>query len=203
MDNIGFNVHLFLRYRSAKICVIVVSGAIFLPSRKGKNNLLLYNSYTYSRGVFGNYYCSKRTVMKCKAKVKLDEINNIVLVEDGIHNHEPPVFHISSKGEYVPINFTCGIWTKLSTIKEPLIVKKQGPMFLTTRRNKRILLYQGFTYSRVNPGQYCCSKRLVLKCKAKIKLDEVHTVILDEELKHNHVPPVFHVSKDGEYIPIT
>lgn len=71
---------------------------------------------------------------------------------------------------------------------------------MITIKNKNVLLYKSFTYSKSGHTfqHYYCSKKLTLKCKAKVKLDKEGKIEFVDD-NHNHQPPKFHKSLDGKY----
>ncbi|KOB52377.1 Modifier of mdg4, partial [Operophtera brumata] len=74
---------------------------VMIPTRRGKY-LLMWRGYTYSE-ITGKYYCSaKQTLVKCKARLKLDAEGNIVSA-DGEHEHEPPKYVRRPNGAYVKV----------------------------------------------------------------------------------------------------
>ncbi|XP_073952659.1 uncharacterized protein [Choristoneura fumiferana] len=78
-------------------------GPIFIPSRRG-NKILLFNGYTYNQGHLNcpRYYCTKK-YKSCKAKVRLDKNDSVIVEVLETHNHEPPVLEMSEIGKYIPI----------------------------------------------------------------------------------------------------
>lgn len=70
-------------------------------SRPGVKNLILFRGYTFSRRLDRNWYCSKAH-SGCKSKLYLNKCNEITYFVDD-HNHEPPRYHITSKGDYMKI----------------------------------------------------------------------------------------------------
>lgn len=58
----------------------------------------------------------------------------------------------------------------------------------------------GFTFAQVNSKRHWyCSKRK-MGCKAKIKMDVDEVTILEADNVHNHEPPQYHVTRNGEYV---
>ncbi|KOB67457.1 Modifier of mdg4 [Operophtera brumata] len=79
----------------------VCENHVMIPTRRGKY-LLMWRGYTYSE-ITGKYYCSaKQTLVKCKARLKLDAEGNIVSA-DGEHEHEPPKYVRRPNGAYVKV----------------------------------------------------------------------------------------------------
>lgn len=81
------NCAVYITYVFLIICLLIL-GPIFVPARHG-SSVLLYENFTYSRVAKGLYYCSKKSKLKCQAKVKLNE-NHQLISAKGMHNHEPP-----------------------------------------------------------------------------------------------------------------
>ncbi|CAB3235379.1 unnamed protein product [Arctia plantaginis] len=52
-------------------------------------------------GTDRRWYCSKR-LCGCKAKVFLDTDGKIEF-SDTDHNHTPPLYHVTSTGNYIPL----------------------------------------------------------------------------------------------------
>lgn len=86
--------------------MFVISGFNFkfIQTRFG-GKMLMFDGYTYSRRFpTMNYYCSKKD-RGCKAKVKLNAMDEIVSdIKLCVHDHEPPKYRISSSGIYVKIS---------------------------------------------------------------------------------------------------
>lgn len=77
-------------------------------------------------------------------------------------------------------------------------------IYLPTLKGKYIILYQRYSYSRVNGNQYLrCSKRKAGRCVARITLDtEGNIVQASSYTKHNHPPPSYIKSPDGMYFKV-
>ncbi|KAJ0177667.1 hypothetical protein K1T71_006540 [Dendrolimus kikuchii] len=72
-------------------------------SLMGKS-VILYRNYTYSRrGVSGKHqYCSRKSTMRCNAKVTLNDDGSIRAAHE-IHNHPPPQLMKLKSGHYIKI----------------------------------------------------------------------------------------------------
>jgi hypothetical protein len=72
-----------------------------IPTRRG-NHILMINQYTFAKDNRSlNYYCSKKG-MDCKARVKMNP-DGVIVKAFLTHNHDPPKYIITSKGEYVKL----------------------------------------------------------------------------------------------------
>ncbi|CAB3250341.1 unnamed protein product [Arctia plantaginis] len=150
--------------------VLTVSGAALILLN-GKS-VLLYEDYTYSKQGISkpNYYCSRRLSSKCRAKVTIDKLG---LVKSAItdHNHPPP--------KLVQMGDGFGY--------QRIIIN-----------GKPVLLYRDYTYSkrdRSSRTEYC-SKRIKLKCGAKVTLNK-YGIITYTYTEHNHPPPKIVRTPDG------
>lgn len=74
----------------------------FITTTLGRK-LLMLNGYTFYLKNPLQYYCSKSMRSKCKAQVKLDKMGLILKVRED-HNHEPPTYRITQRGEYLKID---------------------------------------------------------------------------------------------------
>lgn len=73
-----------------------------IPTRRGKH-LLMYKDFTFSQqNRSRNFYCSKKDE-GCKAKIKLDDNGQILPVSNTVHIHPPPLYIMSSQGNYIKI----------------------------------------------------------------------------------------------------
>lgn len=82
-----------------------------LPNSK---SIVRYRNYTYSQAPGkGNLVCSRKRRGKCNAKLKLNDAGQLVSADTN-HNHEPPVFHKTSFGEYIKLNWS-RLWKVLYT----------------------------------------------------------------------------------------
>ncbi|KAL0881502.1 hypothetical protein ABMA27_001353 [Loxostege sticticalis] len=64
------------------------------------------------------------------------------------------------------------------------------------------MLIDNFTYYKRKGRIWTCSSRTSSHCTAKIRLEKNHQVTV-VSLEHNHPPPKFRVTEDGEYIKVT
>lgn len=64
--------------------------------------LLMANKYTFGKYAYRRYCCSKK-VKGCKARILLNDDETVVLQHSREHNHEPPVYQVTSDGFYIKI----------------------------------------------------------------------------------------------------
>lgn len=62
----------------------------------------MLNRYTYAESQCGNYYCSSKTRLGCRARVKLDK-NGRILQADEKHSHQPPNYFKTKTGAYIKL----------------------------------------------------------------------------------------------------
>ncbi|VVC90603.1 unnamed protein product [Leptidea sinapis] len=154
--------------------------AIFITVATGAK-LLLYKGYTFSKSSPRlkslRYKCSCVDTKKCKAYVVLNLNNEIVAATDN-HNHEPPRYMVTTSGVYVP-------------------------KFITLTSGVKLLLYDGYTFSKAKPSEktvrYKCSCTNSKKCKASVMLD-YNDIILFASESHNHEPLSYRLTKNGTYM---
>ncbi|GBP52286.1 hypothetical protein EVAR_9198_1 [Eumeta japonica] len=76
---------------------------------------------------------------------------------------------------------------------------------LKSRRGRTMVMYQGYTYNFQCETKYgrnwVCSSRRHRNCKAAISTTDCLEFI-KEWNEHNHHPPAFHVTSDGNYVRI-
>ncbi|KAJ8724560.1 hypothetical protein PYW08_016034 [Mythimna loreyi] len=81
--------------------VFVRTRYILIPSGQ-KNKLLMLGGFTFAQSSKRYWYCSKKR-LGCKAKIKM-AIDEVTILEAvNVHEHEPPQYHVTEKGEYVMI----------------------------------------------------------------------------------------------------
>ncbi|GBP73777.1 hypothetical protein EVAR_42949_1 [Eumeta japonica] len=66
--------------------------------------------------------------------------------------------------------------------------------------NKKLLVYKKFMFSQYSSRIWYCSKR-AKGCKAAVYMDKDDKVDHCNEM-HTHPPPMFHVTKTGQYVRI-
>lgn len=82
--------------------IILVSGSNYVKIKKGSGALVVYGGHTFSKGGKRIWYCSRRFRGKCKAKLRIENDNDIdyqFSVFD--HNHEPPSLYRTPDGSYI------------------------------------------------------------------------------------------------------
>ncbi|CAK1579138.1 unnamed protein product [Parnassius mnemosyne] len=74
-----------------------------IPTRRAKGkHLVMYKDYTFSQHLTSCYYYCSKKIYGCRARLKLGPSGNIVLTRLD-HNHEPPKYVKTSKGEYIKL----------------------------------------------------------------------------------------------------
>ena len=74
-----------------------------IPTPYGKY-LVMIVGYTYSQMRDTTlYYCSKKNV-GCKARVKINEMGQLIFVSPVAHTHPRPKYVLTSDGKYVKIS---------------------------------------------------------------------------------------------------
>lgn len=69
-----------------------------------RRNVVLYKNYTYSKkGSSNNFYCSKKQVTACPAKLNFDKEMILRQVVDE-HNHPPPKLYKTPSGKFIKVN---------------------------------------------------------------------------------------------------
>ncbi|KAF9412003.1 hypothetical protein HW555_009358 [Spodoptera exigua] len=63
----------------------------------------------------------------------------------------------------------------------------EKPYYLNMRSKKKLLMYQGYTFSRYAPRYFYCSKK-GFGCKAALVLDHDGSLVIMKNA-HNHEPP--------------
>ncbi|KAI5646677.1 hypothetical protein NE865_00932 [Phthorimaea operculella] len=188
----------------------------------------MYNGFTYSHISGRLYLCSKRTRLHCKGKVKVDDLNNIVALEE-IHNHDPQQFVVSGDGQYIAAALENGIkafkakrqtsgapkqeknpWLNTLVIWSPIyelptITNLTCVFKLQLARPNifpfgpgEVLYKDGYTYNKGNMRNWYCSKRFSKKCKAKVKLTKDGEYILAVIDIHTHAKDHFKVTSSGK-----
>lgn len=72
-------------------------------------------------------------------------------------------------------------------------------ILIPTGRKNNILMLGGYTFAQVHNNRWYCSKKKI-GCKARIKMDTDSVTILEANNVHNHDPPQYYVTKEGEYV---
>ncbi|RVE50161.1 hypothetical protein evm_005184 [Chilo suppressalis] len=73
----------------------------FMPSNRGKGQVLIYKGYTYANmGNKNRWYCSKKSRLGCKGKLWLKD--GVVNHEYG-HDHDPPKLFRTQDGNIIRI----------------------------------------------------------------------------------------------------
>ncbi|KAH9631438.1 hypothetical protein HF086_014283 [Spodoptera exigua] len=75
------------------------------------------------------------------------------------------------------------------------------PKLVKTSNGRKVLLYQGYTFSQhgVSPRNRYCSKKLSMKCPASLVIDAEGNVVVFKK-GHNHPPPRILRVKSGMYV---
>ncbi|XP_028174352.1 uncharacterized protein LOC114362959 [Ostrinia furnacalis] len=130
------------------------------------------------------WVCSRKTRGDCSARIKIDRGRFFPCCLD--HNHEPPKFHITEEGQYV-IRRTKRLSKR---IEYKLIHGKSGPL----------IMIHGYTFNKINKNSkvWVCSRKRRGDCPARIKMD--HDLLVSYYLYHNHEPPNYFITKEGQYI---
>lgn len=80
------------------------SAVTFLPTQRG-GSMVMYKDYTFSyRNGKRLLVCSSIASKKCKAKLRMDKTGQIIVVDEAIHNHPPPMFHKAADGTYIKLS---------------------------------------------------------------------------------------------------
>lgn len=75
-------------------------------------------------------------------------------------------------------------------------------MTLRLADSKSTIMYKGYTFSTgPRKGSLVCSRRRRGKCSARLRLDDDGNIVF-AVTDHNHPPPQFHITSEGEYIKI-
>ncbi|CAH0399073.1 unnamed protein product [Chilo suppressalis] len=145
-----------------------------------KKNLIMFRGYTFSHYGKNLWYCSK-IKLGCKAKLKLDDKERIISAHN-THCHEPPVYCVTDSGEYI-------------------LVRLSFKYIQTPKRKNPILMLGEYTFTQTTSDQryWNCSKKLSTFCPAKLRFNSDGKLV-DYKLTHNHSPPNYVVTKDGNYI---
>lgn len=67
--------------------------------------LIMYQNYTFSKkGSANNFYCSKKQVTSCAAKLNFDK-EMVLRQVYSWHNHPPPKLYKTPSGKYIKVNW--------------------------------------------------------------------------------------------------
>ncbi|KAL0881475.1 hypothetical protein ABMA27_001338 [Loxostege sticticalis] len=139
----------------------------------------MVDGYTFSKAnkISHTWHCSSRGMMNCKARVRIDRSNTLVcvLLE---HNHPPPKYIVTKDGQY--LNYK-----------------------LINSGRSQLLMVDGYTFSKANKisRTWHCSSSGMMNCKARVRIDRSNTLVC-VLLEHNHPPPNYVVTKDGQYCKV-
>ncbi|KOB69457.1 Modifier of mdg4 [Operophtera brumata] len=149
----------------------------------------MVNKYTFSPTNPGRYYCSKKA-KDCKAKIFLNHDQTSVMVADNDHNHEPPVYTVTSQGHrqhifYQPIRHEASLNVpRLHVLTDKaralLLLEKRERLqsevteeikFINTSAKKKLLMVNKYTFAPMGQKHFYCSKK-AKGCKARIYLTQ-------------------------------
>ncbi|GBP52271.1 hypothetical protein EVAR_9183_1 [Eumeta japonica] len=163
--------------------------ALELWSQRGCR-MLLHKGYTYTKHNYGRskngwcWRCSTHRSRGCNAKLYTNDLNEITDVKC---EHTHTTFQMLRDCE--------------RQICKIIMVELQS------QRGKKLLLYEGHTYTKHKHGstpnkfRWDCSTHHSKGCNAKIYTDDVNRLI-DKKGIHRHDPRKYHITSDGRYIPI-
>ncbi|CAH0723922.1 unnamed protein product, partial [Brenthis ino] len=162
----------------------------FITSRRGKQ-LLVHEQYVFARNSVSKagvaWACSSRCSKNCKAQVWLSNEGALVVINSN-HSHEPPVYYVNNNGHYANRKFGG---------------PDMRPMFITSKRGTKVLLFQHYTFCKKNlrkdGSSWACTSHSSKKCFARVCLsnDGIVSVV---DPNHCHEPPSFYINQDGEYV---
>ncbi|CAH0673872.1 unnamed protein product [Spodoptera exigua] len=172
----------------------------------------MYQNYTFAmQGAHKEYgTCSRRTSRKCKAKFKLNEYGEIISAQT-YHNHPPPKLVKTSNGRRLPrcpvskrqVSYYVPQLHILLPREREIVIEMfaENECELITLNGRKVLLYQGYTFSQhgVSPRNRYCSKKLSMKCPASLVIDAEGNVVVFKK-GHNHPPPRILRVKSGMYV---
>ncbi|KAL0831884.1 hypothetical protein ABMA28_001414 [Loxostege sticticalis] len=166
-----------------------ISGLSFalIHTPKRKKPLLMVQNHAFTQTTTDNRYwhCFKKQSTRCPAKIRFDERGNLAFF-DRNHNHEPPQYHKTQDGKFL--------------IFLPLLIVAEVNYKLINSGRSQLLMIDGYTFSKANKisRTWHCSSSGMMNCKAHVRIDRSNTLVC-VLLEHNHPPPKYIVTKDGQY----
>ncbi|OWR46261.1 hypothetical protein KGM_208282 [Danaus plexippus plexippus] len=184
-----------------------------LPSSKGRKQLILVQGYSFSiqGGNQNSYYCSRKRIAGCKARVRLQDA--FITKSYLHHNHPPPSLEFDRNDYNYTILPMCGNKSAIMfenytysyhvrggrTLQCSKKLSMQCGAYLKVDKNNRII-YANTNHTHEPPyynsdflkplvaGVFCTYERVSTKCRAKVKMEPTNTEIIFSFLKHNHPP---------------
>ncbi|XP_045767801.1 FLYWCH-type zinc finger-containing protein 1-like [Maniola jurtina] len=151
----------------------------FIPSARGKQNLILLKNYTFRKinNDFRYWYCTEKFSHKCNAKLKLHEKE--IIRSSLEHNHDAPKY-------YKTANDTEYEYYEILEDDE----KEDVAMFIKSRKGKIILVYDGYRYRKAyrtkNGVRWACSSKK--DCTAFVYLNDNDEILMTSK-QHDHPRP--------------
>ncbi|KAJ0177666.1 hypothetical protein K1T71_006539 [Dendrolimus kikuchii] len=96
-----------LPYKDDKDVVLkhikLFSACRFITTNRG-HMLLMFHGYTFAMNTRSKrlYYCSSKN-KGCKARLKIDKYNRLILGDEFVHNHYPPTYKLLQSGIYMKV----------------------------------------------------------------------------------------------------